>query len=279
MEPSPSPYLREVTENSASGEIARIYREIRRLSAVPFVALIYRHLASIPEALESVWRAVAPLLESGELQECAWRIGTRAWPGPGAETSDHVRALGSGSLLSLGDVLDAYNRANPVNFAIVSLLKATPQAGGPTPSANPRVWTPPPMISALPPIAPIADLPPEVRECVDAFAKRSEPDMPAMVPTLYRHLAHWPSVLAFAQDEVLPRLAAGTFAPAIDRFRAAIQFEAAKLRGGSPIADAPLQRRLTPVLDRFSAVIPEMVVVGNFLSRSFAPSVLPERYS
>ncbi len=267
---SSDPYLAEVTEDSARGEIARIYREIRRLLAVPFVALIYRHLATIPDALESLWRAVAPLLESGELQERAWRIGSGAWPGPVAEIPVHVRALGPASLSRLGDVLDAYNRANPVNFAIVSLLHATPQAGDKAPSGNPRVWTPPPMISALPPIVPIGDVAPELREYLDAFGKPSERGMPAMVPTLYRHLAHWPSVLDFARDEVLPRLATGTFAPAIDRFRAAIQLEATTLRGRFGSTDAPLQLqgRLAPVLDRFTAVIPEMVVVGNFLSRS-----------
>ena len=269
MSRSATPYLAEVTEEAAGGEIARIYGEIRRLSAVPFVALIYRHLATIPGALEAVWQAVGPLLESGQLQERTWRLGRDAWNDSGADASNDLRGLDSDSVARIGAVIAAYNRANPVNLMVVALIQQTPRDDRTASSAlECEVWTPPPPIRALPPIPAIAGLPANVRACVDAFGKPGAPGMPVLVPTLYRHLAHWPDFLAFARRELLPRLASGTFQPAIDRFRSAIRSEAMKLGRSSVAANEPLLRELAPVLDRFTAVIPEMVIVGSFLSMS-----------
>jgi hypothetical protein len=264
-----TPYLAEVTEDAAQGEIARIYGEIRSLTAVPFVALIYRHLATIPGALEAVWQAARSPLESGQLQERAWQLGRDAWSGTGVDATDDLRELDSDSAVRIGDVIAAYSRANPVNLAIVALIQQTrrDEATG-SRGVEREVWTPPPMIPALPPIPPMAALPADVRACVDAFGKPGPSSVPVLVPTLYRHLAHWPAFLAFAQREVLPRLASGAFEPVIDRFRSAIRAEAARLGRPSLTANEPLLRELAPVLDRFTGVIPEMVVVGSFLARS-----------
>ena len=174
-------------------------------------------------------------------------------------------------MAAIGDVIAAYNRANPVNLAIVALLRQVPREGGTSSSALASgACTLPPPIRALPPIPSMAALPGDVRARVDAFAKPGATGMPVLVPTLYRHLAHWPDVLAFAQREVLPRLASGAFQPAIDGFRSAISAEMVELGRSSAAADEPLLRGLAPILDRFTSVIPEMVVIGSFLSRGLA---------
>ena len=264
---NPARYLAEVGEGSASGETARIYAEIRRLTGVPFVALIYRHLATIPHALEALWRAVGPRLQSGELQECAWRIGRDAWKGPVPDLPDEVRSLGNQELARIGDVIDAYNRANPVNFAIVCALSAMPPtaAGHRTSRAN---WTPPHAMAGLPPIPPVAGLPPAVRKHVDAFGKTGYAGMPVLVPTLYRHLTYWPDFLALAHREVQPRLAAGAFHQPIDEFRTAMESGAVAFACDRAMVADPVLRSVAPVFERFTGVIPEMVVVGNFLSRT-----------
>lgn len=269
MNPAATHYLAEVTEDAASGEIARIYGEIRRLSAVPFVALIYRHLATIPGALEAVWRAVGPLLESGQLQERAWRLGRDAWTGPDVDATGVLRGLQGDAAARITEVIAAYNRANPVNLAIVTLIRQAPRGpGAPSVAGDREGRALPPAIRALPPIPAMAALPADVRALVDAFGKPGAPVVPVLVPTLYRHLAHWPEVLAVAQREVLPRLVSNAFQPAIDRFRSAILAEMATLDRRSAAADEPLLRELAPVMDRFTAVIPEMVVIGSFLFRS-----------
>ncbi len=271
MSAHPTQYIAEIAEGSASGETARIYAEIRRLTGVPFVALIYRHLATIPHALEAMWKAVAPLLQSGDLQECAWRIARHAWTGPVPKLPAEVRGLGEEELARIADVIDAYNRANPVNFALVVALRAMPPSTAPpVRSASPAAWSPPPVIRSLPPIPPLGELLPDVRKRVDAFGKREFPGMPVLVPTLYRHLAHWPSFLALAHREVQPRLATRAFQGSIDAFRTTTQREAATFACDPAMANDPALRSAAPVFERFTGVIPEMVVVGNFLSRTLA---------
>ena len=59
------PLLSELSEDQARGDILQIYQEIRRLSAVPMVALIWRHLATLPGTLEWAWDFLAPAMRVG----------------------------------------------------------------------------------------------------------------------------------------------------------------------------------------------------------------------
>src|SRR5271169_2727923 len=66
--------LLEVSEADAPESVQEIYRDIRRLSGVPMVALIFRHIATYPEILEEVWTSIGPLFRVGRSQDAAWRI-------------------------------------------------------------------------------------------------------------------------------------------------------------------------------------------------------------
>ena len=57
--------LRELPEAEASGNAREIYEEIKSLCGVPMVALIYRHLATIPGALEWAWALLRPVMAAG----------------------------------------------------------------------------------------------------------------------------------------------------------------------------------------------------------------------
>lgn len=262
-------YLAEVSTEAARGETARIYDEIRRLTAGPLVALIYRHLASRGGALEALWRSIGPLLAGGELQEQAWGRARTVWDGPvpagtlsGFDKSELARAL---------DVIDAYNRANPVNYMVVCVIRAaqSASAGGRQPGLTVPVWTPPPRIDPIAAIPEMAALPAAVRTLVDGFAKPAAPGAPVLVPTLYRHLAHWPALLEAVAREVQPRLAQNTFAPAIHAFEVDIMNVATALAARHSLAADPLLATpaMSEVFERFGEVIPEMVVVGRFLRR------------
>src|SRR6187401_2135555 len=74
----PGELLQELPEAHATGELRRIYAEIRSLSGVPIVALSYRHLATIPGALEWAWALLEPAMRAGAVQEAAWRLAERA---------------------------------------------------------------------------------------------------------------------------------------------------------------------------------------------------------
>ena len=59
----------ELSEVDASGSTAEIYAELRRLTGVPVVALIYRHIATHEGLLPHIWAALQPILKSGVLQD------------------------------------------------------------------------------------------------------------------------------------------------------------------------------------------------------------------
>ena len=65
--------LPEIREADAPDHIRVIYEDIRRWSAVPMVALIFRNLATHPGALEEVWDSIGPLFRNGLVQEAQSR--------------------------------------------------------------------------------------------------------------------------------------------------------------------------------------------------------------
>ncbi len=270
--------LDELPEARATGEVRRIYGELRRLAAVPMVATIFRHLATMPGVLEWSWALLEPGLRSGELQRQAWSLAARvdvaAVP---AIPRASLRAAGVGESDERGivAVLDAYNRANPVNFIALRCLalhwgggvqpaRAVPDAAG---------WEPPPAPEALPPILDAQAMPPAVRELVVLLTDRGVPGARSSLwPGLYRHLAHWPAFLGYAGVIVPPRFEAIDAAAA--GLRRGIDAAAAELAAGlRPPAGLPApaaadREGLQLAVAQFSQRIPEMVVIGTLLRRA-----------
>ena len=212
---APLPLLAELRESEARGAVRHIYGEIKRLSAVPMVALIYRHLATIPGALEWSWALLEPVMRAGLVQQQAWHLASaaliprdvtipRAALRAGGIEADDERAIAA--------VLDAYNRANPVNLMAVRSLALHLAGSVPDAAAAERArWQPP---SAPPPLPPMIDpeaMTPTVRESGALLTDRGAGGAPSTLwPSLYRHLAHWPAFLGYASVLILPEF------PAID---------------------------------------------------------------
>ena len=110
--------LTEQAESDASPETRAIYASLRRLCGVPMVPLIYRHLATIPGALEWAWSLLGPALRAGQLQDSAWAMSRTMQIEPVVKLQvEALRALGvsAADLAELHKLLAAYNRSNPVN--------------------------------------------------------------------------------------------------------------------------------------------------------------------
>ena len=275
--------LEELPEALATGEQRHAYAEIRRLSAVPMVALIYRHLATIPGALEWAWGVLEPAMRSGAVQEHAWQLAARARvPRQPALPVAALRAVGIGPAdeRAIAQVLDAYNRANPVNIVAVRCLSLQLAAGSLAGSGPPsKEWQPPAAIGSLPAMIDPQAMPPAVRDVAVLLTDRAPTDAPSPLwPSLYRHLAHWPAFLGLAAVVVPPEFEAIDSAAA--RLRQQVDDAAATLAAQlrpSPAHPAPTgaeARRLQAALTRFSHRIPEMVVIGNLL-RGALPPVSP----
>ncbi len=273
MTTMPAQSLPEIAEADAQPAIARIYSEIRTFSGAPMAALIWRHLATRPNALPEAWVALRPLFANGRLQEVAWQMADAVVVGPPVVLQDPFDAgqpLASIDRPAFVRVLDAYNRANPVNFIAVRALFHRLEAGGDD-VAQPigsRPWSPPPPVGVLPPMLPVSEMSPCDRGLIAALATSDKLDRSQVVPSLYRHLPHWPQLIPAIHAALIPRLRSGELEAEVSRVSRALDGEARKLALHMPRLDTLASiAGVTATLEEFSSLIPEMVVIGLLLRR------------
>lgn len=274
------PFLAELAEVDAPAEIAAIYAAIRHWSGVPMVALIFRHLATHEAVLPELWQGLRPLLETGLLQETAWRIAAAEVPEglmpPVGRAAREAAGLDAAATDVVCRTIDAYNRANPVNL-LAMLTVCARLARGEAAAVPPglRVWTPPaPIAVAMPAMTPPARMPAALRTLVRELASPGVPRPDTALPSLYRHMTGWPALLVAINVGLRPRFRDGTVAEAAGTLRGALTVEAERLEGHLPplprLAAAPAVQ--AAIAGFASALIPEMVVVGHALRRALDPS-------
>ncbi|MFC0385164.1 hypothetical protein [Muricoccus vinaceus] len=259
--------LPEVRESEASPEVAAIYTEIRTVSGLPLVNLIWRHLAALPGVLPPVWSAVRPLVASAAMDAARGRLAA-AIPLPAGGTADWRSAgCSEADLERIRAILGAYTRGNLTNLLALTALRmrlTKPEAPaapllqpGPVPDAS----------TALDVLPSLADLPPRTAADVRALAARhGVPD--GVIPSLYLHLAHWPGVLRAMPDWLGPLFAPGDLEDARNAVRQLAEQEAALLLPGEFVLLASTQNAVRSVLDEFTGkVIPDLLPVCLSLGR------------
>lgn len=279
------PRIPEVSEGAATGEMAAIYADIRALLGVPMVNLIYRHMAAFPGLLPWAWGSVRPAVTDGTIPAAARTLAAEVALRPVAVLAEPVlRVLGVGESAHrhITAILDAYNLANPCNLLITAtLLRLAAVAEDRTPASDP-----PPGATAPAPAAPAARAPDASAAAGGSAAADLGPPMvapaamapdvaalvgglpaePGIVPSLYRHLANWPQLLAVQAVLLEPhRAALPGLASGLEESAGAV---ACRLVGDGlvrrlPAATSrPLGVQGLRVAD-FPSVITRMVVVGK----------------
>jgi len=264
-------FLPELPEREATGDKARIYAEMRRLGGVPMVALIFRHLATLPGGLEWTWNAIGPAWAQGRVQEAAWRIAgeTPLAPLPPIPR-EALAALGvdEAGLREIRIVLRAHHRASPENLLSVLCLQRLLAGGEAQAPVAATAWTPPPAPGPLVPMIDVANAPPEVAALLDLVATPGDGGGPRLVQSLYRHFGHRPAFLGLVVTLLLPRLRDGSIADCAHTLRATMDAASAGLvlSMAAPPAPHPGVQR---ALERFgSHVIPQMIVVGALVEQA-----------
>jgi hypothetical protein len=272
MSNPPPALLPELAETAARGALAVIYQEVRHYSAVPYVSSLQRCLATMPGVLEWAWAAVRPGMVSGLIPQTGWRLAETVRIAPLPPVTAALRddwGIDAAALAAIRAIAANFLRVSPVNLmtgACLRLLLTGAEAKG---GALPADWTPPAMLPAMPGnVDPLA-LPEAQRAVLLRFA--TPLDGIPFVPALYRQLAHWPGLLAWLADALVPRLAAAETNGARDAFRAAAMAEAADivarlppLPPGAPL-DAATTRRVLAAIDRYATTSPEMTMFGRLL--------------
>jgi Halocarboxylic acid dehydrogenase DehI len=261
-------FVREIAETAADGSTADVYRDIRRVLEVPVVNLVYRHLATFPGLLEETWwRDLRLNLKSALVTRLAPAIGERAEdvatvPIPrtaltavGIDDQEHQR---------LRETLDVYAHANTRNLvAVTALLEGAPGTGqdpGETcPRHGERSLTPLPIVPMSELDAPVVELLAEMGSAVAGTGTE------VFVPSLFRHFAHRPALLALFWTALQPAVEAGTLDRAASRVESRARAVAAELP--LPVNRIELAGARAS-LERFGVAIPRMIVAEILLRRS-----------
>ncbi|MFN0041312.1 MAG: hypothetical protein ACKVP2_17505 [Burkholderiales bacterium] len=200
-------------EASATGETAAIFADIRQTMGIPLLTSIWRGLAGIGTSLPKVWALAKPIYLSGLPDVALARVIARTrlpMPSPLAPTQLACVGIGPRDLDNIRAIVFAYNRSNGLNLAALAALVTPP--GKEQAKASPRISAPPwPPLRPLLPREGIDDNTWNLIRHVNAFGASG---IDASVATLWRHLAHWPGLLALAYTAFAPLQASGTITAA-----------------------------------------------------------------
>jgi hypothetical protein len=269
----------EITEADATGELARVYAELRSYCGVPYVSSLQRFVATMPGALEYAWATMSPAFRDGSLPQTAWRLAgeVEAEPLPPI-SAPALRLMGvdAGGAAAIRNICDNFVRVAPINLLFAACVEmllagARPDGGGGARGA----WTPPEM---LPPMGPMVDL--NADPAVGAVLRQlaTEIDGKPFVPGLYRLIARWPGYLAHAATLLEPLIRSETARRRRGAIATRIVGAADGVLANLPVPD-PAHRPPSP--EQASAIVaairtyrvtsPEMVVFGTLL-RDALPS-------
>lgn len=284
--------LPEIGEAEAPPEIAALYADIRATLRVPMVNLIYRYMATMPTYLEHVWPQLKTNLQTDDVEQAAEAMRRAAtvggYPAFPLAALD-LLGINAPSRTEITRVLDAYNSANPKGLLVVTALRraldgvpmdshsVAPTFRTTTQDSEPPTGTLPPMI-----VLDQADA--STRALLaDITATRpsgAQPGAPDLVPSLYRHLARWPTFLAVAWIALKPQFTTGV----VDEKAATLMAMAGQTvdvlpypicasredvaRRGYPPPDAD---QIATTWDRFIPNIARMIVLGHTL-RAMMPA-------
>jgi hypothetical protein len=276
--------LAELRERDATGEMAAIYAEVRRLWAVPYVSSLQRHLATRPGWLPWTWAALRPAFASGTAQAAAWRAAEGLAVPPLAPISRHalrVWGVDETGERTIRSACASFVRVSPVNLVLSGLLRRL--LNGDRPLGHPRVtgeWAPPPSVGPLPPLVDPTELPPAQQAVLASLG--TTVDGEPFVPGLYRMLATWPGFLAHIATILRPRLTDATTLAAGQKLLAAVDAEIPAVFAALPSLPTappmPPEGEFAPVrsaLDTYRKTSPEMVVCGRMIGEALPPPETP----
>jgi hypothetical protein len=260
-----------IAEASATGAVAEIFADIRRVLGVEVVNLIWRHLATIPDALPWAWGMLRPVYADGTIAAEAHALhGQLALPHLPPLPCDLLAAIGLGDddLASIGNILAAYDRTNAMALvalsALLCRLEAQPATSEPMAELGWRPSTEPLARIPLPPLPGLDALPEPVANLVLTLNRLGTRRDNPVLAGMYRHLAYWPAYLALGWALIAPLNADGSLERAIADALVKAQAQAGRLatRLRAPPLDAATRGAIRAAVEPFAGdVIVKMVVI------------------
>jgi hypothetical protein len=204
--------LPAVTEANASPEIAEIFSDIRNTLDVSVVNLIWRHLATMPGALDWVWTTVKPLYV--EYAPARAKQVLQQLPLPKIPVLSQATMMSAGineeASSGIRSILDSYYHTNALALVCLSAFysrfashDAHVNAASASASNLPRAVSHL-QNGVLPPLPALQDIPPAVRRLVYELNSFGEDSDATLIASMYRHLSHWPPYLSLIRTLLIP---------------------------------------------------------------------------
>jgi hypothetical protein len=254
-----------VTEETATGATAEIFADIRHTLDVDVVNLIWRHLATIPGALAWVWDSLKPLYLSSARRPAAQVRKTLALPSVPPLSKDALVLVGvdAQALASIRTVLDGYQHTNALALVCFSAFLARFGTRQNSFKVTPRTLDAddlhvPPGRAVLPRLISIPEMHPPLASLIYELNGFGEDSDPALVASMYRHLAHWPPYLALIRTLLAPLHETGELRSLVATTR----------RLGDELG-ADLSREISPTARAFD-VEPILRAIDRFLRHPIA---------
>jgi hypothetical protein len=207
---TPSDSVPSIAETAASGEIAEIYSDIRATLGTSVVNLIWRNLATMPDALRWTWSTVRPLYLGAAAPHAEAVRHTLSLPEMPRLSADTLSAAGIDrtARTEIRTILNGYYHTNALALVVLSALleRYAPSAGD---SARPSPTVAAADQTELPALPLMAALTPEVQRLIAELNQFGEDTDPFLIASMYRHLAYWPPYLAIVRTMLAPLQADG----------------------------------------------------------------------
>ena len=265
----------ELSEQDATGELARIYAEIRHTYGTPYVSSLQRHFATRPGVLEWAWGIVAPGFHNGLIAQTASQIARDANREQALDVLSvaQLRKLGvdADAEQTIRNVCENFVRVAPLNLLFAGCIRALLE-GAQAPSGQAGIgqnWRAPEPLPPLPPMVDVARLAAPQAASLDKLSTRMGEQI--FVPGLYRMLAHWPDYLAHIASLLGPRLADAAFRQRGEQLAQQIVdavpmvLAALPTPPAVPAPDARLTPSLLEAIATYRRTSPEMVLIGTLL--------------
>lgn len=255
--------LPEIHPLNAPPEIAAIYADIRLVSGLSLVNLIWRHFAALPGVLDWAWDAVRPMVASEQMVAARQRLMANiTLPTLNPLTLDAWRAMGlsQSDLNDFRDLIANYVRGNCTNLIALTALRLRLEgAVGATPIFVPA--GPPTTAAPLPPIPRIDSLDPARAQAIKELALRHDGAQGGIIPSLYLELARWPVLIDHFPNWLAPLYTPTAMLAARTSACRAAETEAMAMLPSVPAAPANVQA-MRPALDHFTRfIIPDLTPV------------------
>lgn len=183
-----------ITEADATGRTAEVFADIRGTLDVPLVTAIWRTLEAVNGGLEAVWAAARPIYQSGQAEALLIELDAAVdLPRPQPLSAEQLSGYGLAAKdrADILTILDAYNRANRLNLIALTALMRRPSGHAPNAMGlpPPRNWP------VLKPLLEQHQIAPDHWTLLQNTVHIGSSVPGAALPTLWRHLIHWPGLV------------------------------------------------------------------------------------